>query len=115
MISMKISNRLQRRIDQIEVIPIRIKSAIDMGILLSVDEVQDQLYSILGDKAEWFTVDADPLRGSLLIRATDEAGADSEKMRYVVWAVQNHGEQIHQVAKEIVNRKTLQHYRGEFS
>lgn len=114
MINVKISNRLQRRIDQLEIIPLRIKSSIDMGLLLSTDEVGEELYEILGDKARWFTVDADPLRNSLHIRPTDETEADSEKMRYIEWAIENHGEAMYEVAKEIVKRKTLQYYRGGF-
>jgi hypothetical protein len=112
MINIKVSNNLQRRIDQIEFIPIKIKQSIDMGLLLSTNDVHEEVSEILGDKARWFQVTADPFRNSLIIGPTEETEVDSEKMRYVEWALENHGEEMYEAARRIVKLKTMQYYRG---
>ena len=112
MINLKISHNLQKKIDEVHSVNFKIKEAMEIGSILSTDEIEDELYNILGDKARWYEVKVNDFNNTISIGPTAETEADSEKMRYIEWAYENHGQQMQQFARETVKKRIVNYYRG---
>ena len=107
----KITHRLKKKADQINLIPLKIKAAIDEALAVSVVDVEEDIKRIVGDKSHWFDVQVDKSNDSIKISPTDDVSSSSEKMRLYNWFIANHGEEIRTTCSECVKRNLVMKYK----
>lgn len=111
MINLRISHRLQPKIDKLEMLPIKIYAAVKEAMIASVDDAREDIKTYVGDKHDWFDITYEEGMDGLKISASAETAADPEKMRLYNWFVSNYGDEMAKSVSECVKRNIRAKYK----
>lgn len=111
MIRLNIRHKLQRKVDQLEMVPIKVQAAVKEAMIASIEDTKEDLKNFVGDKSHWFDVRYEEGSNDLRISPTSSTSGDPEKMRLYNWFMTNHGDQIAKNASDCVKRNIKLKYK----
>lgn len=107
----RIKHNLDSKVDRLGMVSLKFRAAVDEALMVSVQDVQEDIRGLVGDKYDWFDVEVDTSNGSIQISPTSDVRSSDEKMRLYNWFVTNYGEQIRTSCSECLRKNLILKYK----